>query len=276
MLRSFRWNPDLASLQIIKANTTDQEATTTTSPTVLHPHRRKLPAIWATFPPQAQLELHWAPWTFTILGITPPERPSVLARWCHSIQSTPPARSIASRRTWVARSLRLAHLVLMDTAVSSLSLPQKWAKVPCGSCERLGRQMWPNGLRFNTACKKNGPEIDMNMDVLIDLLCYVFIYLFVYLFNVFIYLWTLYDFNWFVYISIYSFGRQFYTKRFYYKWSRNQCPGSDEFEPLNCWVPVVDCIIIVNVNNGSVNLDSGTIICPAKKRLIYLLTSMNT
>lgn len=154
MLRSFRWNPDLASLQIIKANTTDQEATTTTSPTVLHPHRRKLPAIWATFPPQAQLELHWAPWTFTILGITPPERPSVLARWCHSIQSTPPARSIASRRTWVAHSLRLAHLVLMDTAVSSLSLPQKWVKVPCGSCERLGRQMWPNRLRFNTACKK--------------------------------------------------------------------------------------------------------------------------
>lgn len=75
----------------------------------------------------------------------------------------------------------------------------------------------------------------------------------------------MYDFNRFVYISIYSFGRQFYTNRFYYKWSQ----PVRGFEPLNCWVSLVDCIRTVNVIEGSV---SSTIICPAKNLFIYLFT----
>lgn len=138
----------LLDLQIIKASTTAQEGTMTSSLRGLRRRRPRPRSISPSCPPQAPQAPPSEVWTTPCRATTPPARCSASPISCPTTQGTLPARSPAFRGPCTASPPRCLALVrplphcrwtAADTTTTCPTRPRKWTRALCGS-------FWESGL----------------------------------------------------------------------------------------------------------------------------------
>ena len=163
----------LLDRQIIKANTTAQEGTMTSSLRGLHLHRPRPQLVSVLCPSMDTLGPAGGVWTIPCRATTPPVMCSASPISCPTIRGTLPARSPASQGPYTASLLRCLALVhplphcrwmAADTTTTCPTRPRKWTRALCGSFLRewtlLARDLvteggdmcrcWGLGLRTGT------------------------------------------------------------------------------------------------------------------------------